>query len=397
MLIGAVLVLTGAVETFARRTRAPSVTIYLLLGMLLAAADERFGILGPSGREAFSVFADIGVIALLFRVGLESNPAGLLSELKPALLVWVGDITVSGTLGFLAARYWAGLAVEPSLFIGAALTATSIGVTVSAWRDAKALDSANGRLLLDVAELDDISGVVLMAMLMALLPALAGEGMDTASVLMRTGGTFVLTFGAFAALCLLFARYAEAPLTRLTARLEPAPHRMLTVAGIGLIIAALAAALGFSFAIGALFAGLMFSRDPAAIRTEARFTDLHAFFVPFFFIGIGLAVDPGALGYGLALAAALLVAAFAGKMLGAFIPSIWFAGATGALTLGVSLIPRAEIALIIAYQGRALDVLPQGAYAALVLVCAATCLVAPWALAGLLHRFPQHQAAGVPS
>jgi len=108
LIVGAAMVLAGTVETIARRLHFPSVIAYLLLGMLLRLADVGWGVLGDAGRAAFALLADIGIIALLFRVGLESNPKGLVAQLRPASAIWVSDVTVSGSLGYLAARYGAG-------------------------------------------------------------------------------------------------------------------------------------------------------------------------------------------------------------------------------------------------------------------------------------------------
>jgi Kef-type K+ transport system membrane component KefB len=392
LIVGITMVLGAAVESLTARIRVPSVVIYLVLGMLLRLTDTRFGLLGTSGRDAFALLADIGLIVLLFRVGLESNLAGLLAKLRQAAMVWTTDIGVSGLLGFLAARYWLGFELAPSLVIAIALTATSIGIATTAWRTAGALNSPNGRLMLDVAELDDLSGVLLLGMLFALLPVLGTDHSAALWLLTRTAGWFAVQFAIFAALCLLFARYVEGPLTRLANRLEPDPQRMLTVAGVGFAIAALADWLGFSFAIGALFAGLVFSRDPEAVRADARFSDLYAFFAPFFFIGIGLSVDVTLIKTGLTIGAVILVAAVLGKLLGAFVTSVWVAGVTGALVISASMIPRAEIALVIAQQGYTIGALPENSYAALVLVSGVTCLIAPWLVAHLLARWPQPDA-----
>lgn len=389
LVVGAMMACTPAIGSFAQRVRVPAVVGYLALGLLLGQADRHWPLLGAGGRQALSFLADLGIVVLLFRVGLESNPAALLSKLKPASLVWIGDVAVSGGLGFLAAYHLVGLALGPALIIAAALSATSIGVSTAVWQNRGALGSPNGQLLIDVAELDDISGVTLMALLFAILPVLPQGGGDLLPPLLAAGAAFAAKFLAFAVFCFLFARYLEGPLTSAAARLEHAPQRMLTVAGLGFMIAALAGWLGFSLAIGALFAGLVFSRDPQAVRTEGRFNDLYAFFAPFFFIGIGLQTDVSLVGGALGAALVLFAAALLGKLLGDGLPTLLLTGATGAVLVGVSMVPRAEIALVIADQSRAAGALPEDAYAMLVLVSAATCLVAPWSVDILLRRWPQ--------
>lgn len=396
LLVGFVVIASGLIEAGFKRLRIPALVGYLLLGMLLSIIDDRWGILSPPTYHAFSFLADIGVIVLLFHVGLRSHPGALTRKLPKALKVWVGDVCGSALLGFLAAYYLLGLALIPSLIVATALTATSVGVSVVAWQDTRSLDSANGQLLVDVAELDDISAVALMALLFVIVPILHGEETGMFTTAASTGAGFIVRFALFLTLCYLFSRYLEPRVTGFTARLEPAPQRMLTVVGVGLVIAAFANWLGFSLAIGALFAGLVFSRDPQAIRTEKSFTDIYAFAMPFFFINIGLHISPEYLATGAGLGLLLLLAAVAGKFIGAGTPSLLMGGMTGGSLIGVSMIPRAEISMIVIQQAQQLGdwAMPEQVYAAMVFVSMATCIGAPLVLYRLLHRWPQKNETG---
>ena len=393
LLIGAAVVLAAAVHAVAHRARVPSLIGYLALGLALRAVEDRWHLLGAVGLQAFGLLADLGIVVLLFRVGLGSDPAGLYRKLRPAMLLWIGDVALAGGLGYVVARQVAGLGLLESSIVAVALSATSIAVSASVWAEAGVLGSSNGQLMLDLAELDDVSGIALMALLFAVAPTLASVGDGLAGVLLPAAAAFAVKLALFAALCVLAMRYLERPLTRAIGRLERAPQRMLTVIGSGFLIAALASALGFSLAIGALFAGLVFSRDPAAIKTEARLDDLYAFFVPFFFIGIGLQVDLGALGDGLGLGLWLglwlAAAAIVGKLVGVGLPALGATGASGAALIAASMVPRAEITMIVADQGRAAGLLPQTTYAALVFVSATTCLLTPWLIRTLLLRWPR--------
>jgi Kef-type K+ transport system membrane component KefB len=391
LLLGLIVIASGLIEAGFKRFRIPALVGYLLLGMSLSMIDTRWTVLSPPVRNGFSFLADIGVIALLFKVGLKSHPGALASKLPQAVKVWVGDISGSALLGFVACHYLLQLPLIPSLIIATALTATSVGVSVAAWQSRRALESDNGQLLLDVAELDDISAIALMALLFALVPILHQGHTAMLSTLGITGAGFIAKFGLFLGLCYLFARYLEPRLTRFTTRLEPAPQRMLTVIGAGFIIAAFANWLGFSLAIGALFAGLVFSGDPEAVKTEKSFRDIYAFVTPFFFINIGLNVVPDYIVSGAGLGLVLLIAAVLGKFIGAGTPALLTSGVTGATLIGVSMIPRAEIAMIVVHQARQLGdwAMPEPIYAAMVFVSLTTCIAAPWVLYRLLQRWPQ--------
>lgn len=390
-LVGTAVVAAVLINALFGRIGLPALTGFLMLGVLLRLADSQWPFLSPPVMTAFRFMADLGVVALLFKVGLESHPQALAAKLPSASLIWIGGVIISAAAGFSASHYLLGMDLVPSLVIATALTATSVGVSVAAWEERNALNSDRGELLVDVAELDDISGIALMALLFAVVPVLLNGGGPFWSTLGGTAVAFIAKFALFILFCLLFARYGERPLTRLAARLREPPERMLVVVGIGFLIAALAGSLGFSLAIGALFAGLVFSKDPEAVKTEKSFQDLYAFLTPFFFISIGLHIDPASLDAGLGIGAVLVLAAVVGKLIGHGLPALLIGGGSGALLIGVSMIPRAEIAMIIMHQGQQLgpEVVPQTAYAGMVIVTMVTCILAPLLLHPLLNRWPQ--------
>jgi Kef-type K+ transport system membrane component KefB len=391
LLVGLVVIASGLIEAGFKPLRVPALVGYLLLGMMLSLFDSRWPILSQPVRNGFTFLADIGVIALLFKVGLQSHPSALVLKLPQAVKVWIGDVSGSALLGYAVSYYLLELQLIPSLIVATALTATSVGVSVAAWQSSQALSSSNGQLLVDVAELDDISAIALMALLFALVPILHQGHTEMLTALSITGTSFIAKFLLFLGLCYLFSRYLEPRLTRFSAHLEPAPQHMLTVIGIGFIIAALANWLGFSLAIGALFAGLVFSRDPEAVKTEKSFTDIYAFVTPFFFINIGLNVTPDYIIAGAGPGLVLLIAAAIGKFIGAGTPALITSGATGAVLIGVSMIPRAEIAMIVVHQAQQLGdwAMPKQIYAGMVFVTMTSCIGAPWILYRLLQRWPQ--------
>jgi Kef-type K+ transport system membrane component KefB len=397
LLVGLLVVIGILTRAGLERLRVPPLVGFLALGYLLRVANQPLHLFGDEGQQLIEFLATLGVIVLLFRVGLESNIEGMLKQLRTASLIWIGDVTASASLGYVTARYVLSLELIPSLVVATALTATSVGIPAQVWRDSNALGSEHGERFLDVAELDDISGVVFMALLFALLPLLQDPGGGgLLAVAGETAG--VLTkLVSFTILCLLFSGYGAGRLMRLLKRLQPEPHPMLGLAGVGFMVAAMAALMGFSVAIGAFFAGLVFSRDPRAVREDASFSALYELFSPFFFIGIGFHLLPqslfGAVGIGLVLLAAavagkLIGVTIGGKLIGTLRPVRLALSWTGALVLGVSMLPRAEIAMLIMRRGSALGdwAVPPSIYAAMVLVSAATCIGGPLLLRPLLAR-----------
>jgi len=389
LLVGITIIVGILIKAGLERVGIPALVGYLLLGVIVNSINGQIYFLVPSVREVYAFLAELGIISLLFRVGLESNLAGLIRQLPRASFILLGNLACSGILGFLAASKLLNLELIPSLFISIAMMATSVGISVSVWQEAKVLDTDNGELLVDIAEMDDIAAIALMSLFFAIIPVLNGdvEG-NILPVFVRTVFPFVLKVSIFATFCLVLFRYLEQPMTRWFERLEPAPDPMLMVAGTAFIIAALAGLMGFSVAVGAFFAGLAFCRDPDAINFDASFGTLYDFFVPFFFINIGLQLEVRSVNTSLKLVLVLLLVAVVGKVIGTGLPAILTTDRNTALLLSISMIPRAEIAMIIMERGRQLGdwaVSPQ-IFTSMVIVSAITCAGSPLLLRPLLQK-----------
>jgi len=396
LLVGCAVMLTVVTRAALTRIGIPAIVGYLLIGLALNAADHAWHLLNAPSRAGFRFLAEAGLVTLLFRVGLQSEPAALLGQLRRAALIWIGDVAVSAGAGFVVARFVLEVRLVPALLVAAAFSATSLGVATSVWRARGALRSSSGALLLDLAELDDISGILLMILLFALAPVLrsAGEGGTVLPDVAAAAGGLFLKFAVFVALCVLLARFLTRRLTDWFARLDPRAGPMLFAAGTGFVLAAVADGLGFSLAIGAVFAGLTFSVNRRKRSINRAFDGLYRFFGPFFLIGVGLAVNMTVLTGGLVMGLVLLVAAIASKAIGVGVPAARLAGWGVGLVLGASMIPRAEIALIIMERGRSLgpDVVSPQLFAGMVAVTVGTCLAAPLLVGPLLRRYPQKPA-----
>ncbi len=395
LLTGTVVVLAMVIKTAFDRTTFPSLVGFLILGFGLKLVDTQFDLMGETGHHIFHFLAKIGLFALLFRIGMESNLKRLAHQLRGASVVWAGDVSISGLAGFSAAYFLLGMELIPSLIVGAALTATSVGISVNVWKQRGALDTENGSLLLDTAELDDISAVIIMALMLTLAPTLrSGASESVLPAIGNIAGLFALKLIVFAASCTIFAYFVERRVQSFFVAKEPPEDFILIVVGIGLVIASFAAMLGFSIAIGAFFAGLVFSNDPKVLKRETSFMPLHEMFTPFFFIGIGLNTDPSVLGSSLKISGFILAAAILGKLVGDGLPVSLMRDGRSAVLIGVSMVPRAEIAMVIAQTAVTMGAwaLPADAYGAIVLVCAATCLVTPVVVNQLLSKWPQGTA-----
>jgi Kef-type K+ transport system membrane component KefB len=391
LLAGAFIVGAILVRSWFGRIGVPSLVGFLIVGFSLRLANDNWMFISEQGSVAIEFLASIGVFVLLFRVGLESDLHGLLDKLPRATPIWIGNVVLSGIPAYLVSFYLLSLANIPSLFIAAALTATSVAVSAEVWREADALRSPNGETFVDVAELDDLSGVALMALLIAVAPVLRNGDNGASLAAVATASIILLMKAAgFVALLYLVARYGKRYISQILKK-TGAPDSILFIAGTGLLISALASVFGFSIAIGGFFAGVIFSRDPDAVKLETSFLPLHALFAPFFFVAIGLKIDPGSLASALSLGGVLLVVAVLGKVIGAGWPALMTTGYAGATLIGISMVPRAEIAMVIAQQGSELGdwAMPAEVYSSLAMISVVTCILSPIGIRWMIRKYPQ--------
>lgn len=392
--LGAVLALGPLIKRISHQLGVPFSVGYILLGLVVGALLRPTGVLTtPMFVESFAVLAQLGVVALLFRVGLRSHTRALIAKLPSAALIWLVNVLGTFAAGYLLARFGLHWSLETSLVIGTAFTATSIAVSLAAWDELGLANSDTGQTLLDVAELDDLSAAVLLAILLGVLPAmLNGDG----GLLRHVGMSAVAALGKLSIFilgCYLFAHYLEARFTHFNRQLSDSPASLtISILGAGLAIAAVADSLGFSIAVGALFAGLAFSRDPDAVHEDGNFTYFYEFLTPFFFIHIGMQTDARVLLEAFDVGLVLFLAASISKLVFTTLPALRSLTMRDSLNLGVSMIPRAEIALVVIYECRAVnaEIIPPEVFAAVVMVSLLTSITAPVALRRLLS--PQVEA-----
>jgi Kef-type K+ transport system membrane component KefB len=396
LLLGFLLIIFLLVKAGARRLRVPALLGYILVGFVLRTTDAVIPLLSTPLLSILDILGKIGVIVLLFRIGLESDLMGLVKKLRSAAPIWLASILGSGFLGFAAVYWLLSQPFLPSLFVGIALTATSVGVSLGVWTEAGRHKSESGELLLDVVELDDISGVIMMAILFGLSPMFADGDLSQigSAELLLTGGFVLVKLALFILFCYLFLKYLERPFTRFCSRTAKGPLPMLTMVGVTFVISALAGLLGFSVAIGAFFAGVIFSRDREAVRMEASFENIYHFFMPFFFIWIGISISPSAITGSVLPGLVLLLAAAAGKFIFSWLPALPSTSSRNAVLIGVSMIPRAEVSMIIMQHGLRNEAvgIGNGLFGGMLIVVLMTCLFVPLLLRRVfsVQRQPEH-------
>lgn len=329
------------------------------------------------------VFSNLGVILLLLVVGLESTVEELLRVGARALNVAVAGVIAPFGLGYAVARW---LLPESStatdLFLGAALCATSVGITARVLRDLDQMQSAAARVILGAAVIDDVLGLVILAVVVGVV---ATGGVDLAAV-----AKIALLSAAFLGVVLWPGDRIAAVTARVFAALERRNAKLLAPLLLAFGAAWLANQIGLAAIIGAFAAGLLFrdehfsARDGTARSLHEVLAPLESVFAPVFFVVIGMQVNLALLAESatLFLAAALTAVAIAGKLAAGV-----FAGpGASKWVVGVGMVPRGEVGLIFASIGKSLGVVDGAAFSAVVLMVIATTLLAPLALDRLLRR-----------
>lgn len=344
-----------------------------VLGELLAGVLIGPGVLGlVRESEILHALAEIGVVILLFEIGLESDLQELLRAGLQSTVVALVGIACPFLVGFALAAWW-GKPTLVAVFVGATLTATSVGITARVLSDLGRLQEAAARVILGAAVLDDILGLVILAVVTGLV--------QTGSFSFANAGLILVKALAFLLIAIaLGIRYAPTFLTwvgRMRARGSLIVYAVLFC----VLLAALAERIGLATIIGAFAAGLILARTERRAHIEEQIKPVADLFVPIFFVTIGMKVEPAVLnpfaqGGSLILAVALIVVAVLSKLaagLGVYQRGIrrW--------RVGVGMIPRGEVGLIFAGIGLASGVIEAGLYAALVaMVMVTTFVMPPW-------------------
>jgi Kef-type K+ transport system membrane component KefB len=364
--------------------RQPSVLGELLVGLLLGPSLLNILHLpvfeNPNIEIIVEDLAEIGVLLLMFVAGLELHLSELARNSKVSALAGVFGVFLPIGLGWGVGLAF-GFQTSHALFLGLALGATSVSISAQTLIELKALRSRVGLGLLGAAVFDDILVILLLSTFLAL--QVGGDGLiEVLWILLR--------MAAFLILSILFGLYGLPRLTRLISPL-PISQGIVTLALIIMFLYGFAAELlgGMAAITGSFLAGLMFSRSPEKERLERGISALaYSFFVPIFFVNIGLAVNVRELGTGaLWLLIAIVTAAILGKLFGAGLGArlagfSWIESAQ----LGAGMVSRGEVGLILASVGLNEGLMTANEFSAVVGMVIVTTIITPLLLRFLFSR-----------
>jgi Kef-type K+ transport system membrane component KefB len=370
LLIGLVVVWLAAklVGEIMERFGQPPVLGELLAGVLVGPGV--FGLVHET--ELLHALAELGVILLLFEIGLESDLDELLRAGVQSTVVALVGIACPFGLGYLLAVWW-GQPTMVGVFLGATLTATSVGITARVLADLGRLQDRAARVILGAAVLDDVLGLVILAVVTGLVQTGAFSPLAVTAILGKAALFLVLAVGVGVRL--------SPWLLRLVGVMRARGGLIVSAVLFCATLAALSDAIGLATIIGAFAAGLVLAKTERRAHIEEQIQPVTALFVPIFFVTIGMKVAPATLnplapGGSFALALLLTGVAIVSKLgagLGVYQRGVrrW--------PVGVGMIPRGEVGLIFAGIGLANGVIDDALYAPIVaMVMLSTFVVPPW-------------------
>jgi Kef-type K+ transport system membrane component KefB len=358
-----------------------------------------------SGNPALDILARIGVIVLLFEVGLESTVRDMMKVGWASLLVAVLGVITPFALGWGASvLMMPARSAYVHVFVGATLTATSVGITARVLKDLNRLQSRTARVILGAAVIDDVLGLVILAVVSgAISAASAGTAVSLGAILVTIAKAAVFLVGSLSLGVVL-----SSPLFRLASRLRTGGAQLITALVICFVLASTASLIGLAPIVGAYAAGLILEPmhfAPFIERGEQHLAELvrpiSTFLVPVFFVLMGMNVDLRSMADArvIGLAALLTVAAIVGKQacsLGAI------GGGLDRLSVGIGMIPRGEVGLIFANLGlhltlRGERIIDEGIFSALVMMIIGTTVITPPALKWSLRRGEREEPPPAPT
>jgi Kef-type K+ transport system membrane component KefB len=363
-----------------RRLGQPTVIGEILGGVVVGPAVLGIYQVGPETN----LFAEIGVVLLLFQVGVETRLHDLMRVGSSAAAV--GALGVA--LPFVAGLGLAAVIGEPmsvAIFLAAALTATSVGITSRVFGDLNALGTTSGRVILGAAVIDDVLAMLILAFASGIAAGTLSAGGIAQLALLAVAFIGVVLLGGTRLLqrrrsLLTDPRFAKTPFL---------PGMILMLG-----LAALAASIGLAAIIGAFLAGMVVGESSEKRALEAELAPVAAFFVPFFFGSIGAQVE--LVGFTdmtvLFLLGATTVLAVVTKFIGAFIGALRLGRARASL-IGWGMVPRGEVGIVVAGLGLSAGAIDAELYTVVVGMAILTTLIVPPFLPWLVRRAAAEEPA----
>jgi Kef-type K+ transport system membrane component KefB len=324
--------------------------------------------------EVISVLAELGVIILLFEIGLESNLKDLMEVGIQAFVVAVVGVVVPFAAGTAGLMILFGISAVPAIFAGAALTATSIGITSKVLSEIGRLSSKEGQIILGAAVIDDVLGIIVLAV----VASLAKDGaVDVSNVIYLIVSATAFLIGA-----ILLGNIFNKTFVAIADTLKTRGGVVIPAFVFAFIMAYIADVINLEAILGAFAAGLVLEETDKRKELQNQVIPIADMLVPVFFVTVGAKTDLGVLNpaiptnrEGLIMAIFLITVAIIGKVITGL--AVFGQPGINRLAIGVGMIPRGEVGLVFAGVGAASGVLSKPLGAAIIMMVILTTFLAP--------------------
>ncbi|MBR8827536.1 MAG: cation:proton antiporter [Gomphosphaeria aponina SAG 52.96 = DSM 107014] len=348
--------------------------IMSLLQLTSSLTPEAASSVFASQSEVISLLSELGVIILLFEIGLESDLKELIRVGPTAAVVAVVGVVAPFAAGTAGLVYLFHLPLVPAIFAGAALTATSIGITAKVLAELGQLSSKEGQIIIGAAVLDDVLGIIILAVVASL--AKTGE-IQISNVIY-----LIISAGVFLVGAILIGRLLTPYLVGLVNNMKTRGQLLITSLIFCFTLSYIANVIQLEAILGAFAAGLVLAETEKRQELEQQVIPVADIFVPIFFVSVGAKTDLSVLNpaipsnrEGLIIATFLIVVAILGKVITGF--TVFGQPHINKLAIGVGMIPRGEVGLVFAGVGSASGALSEATDAAIIMMVIITTFVAP--------------------
>ena len=338
---------------------------------------------GLTDSEALEVFAfnsnvitllsDIGVIILLFEVGLESNLNELLDVGVQALVVGAVGVVIPFLFGTLGLLYIFDVPLIAAVFGGAALTATSIGITAKVLSELNRLNTTEGQIIIGAAVVDDILGIVILAVVASLI--------KTGQVEINSVAYLIMIAVVFLVVAIVLGRFLTGFIVKLVDNMQTRGQLLVPALIFAFLLAYIAHRIGLETILGSFAAGLVLAESNKGEELRRLLAPIVDLTVPIFFVCVGAKTDLNVLNpsipsnrEGLIIATFLITVAIIGKLVTGL--AVWKPN-LNRYAIGVGMIPRGEVGLVFAGIGAASGAMTESIIAAIIMMVITTTFVAP--------------------
>ncbi|MGY3766717.1 cation:proton antiporter [Vagococcus vulneris] len=374
-----ILIGTKLASHLCHRINIPSVIGELMVGIILGP-----GLLGLVQQTEFiTLFSEIGVILLMFLAGLESDLTKLKKYLNPSIVVALFGITfpmifVSGLGHFYQ------MTLTQSIFLGVVFSATSVSISVQVLKEYKRLDTSEGSVILGAAVVDDIATVLIISIFTAVLNTEHGGSINSIGFIWDLLAPKILFF----LILWGFTKFLLKPFLSFAKKVIATEVEAAVALILCFSFAAFAEKMGLSGVIGAFFIGLLLSQTDEQKRMEHQVSVIgYSFFIPVFFVSIGLNIDLQSFGSYAMMIILMTILATITKLAGGYVGSRLFKMTTHqSLVVGAGMVSRGEMALIIVNMGNSLHLVNQGQYSAIIVAIILTTLLSPFLIKYTIDR-----------